>query len=1140
MSKEPVRRKAATAALDRGDRGDRRGPARRSLRRARLARGRRQARRPRLRPTAPTSSRPSPSTASPSARSSAAHDAGFFEGPLTRPQAPAAAVPRPQRRRRMVGRPTPTPSARCSGPMDDYSSARAPTCGSSTSWARTRSSHEGADGVHFAVWAPNAAPGLGGRRLQRLGRPPPPDAAAPRHRHLGDLRPRRRPRARSTSTSSSAPTARCCRSRPIPFGFGAELRPADRLGRRADSTHFAWSDAARIASAGRRPTPRRAPISIYEVHLGSWQRGDGRPLPDLRRAGRPADPLRRRHGLHPSRAAADHRASASTAPGATSRPASSRRPRRFGTPDGFARFVDGAHRAGPRRASSTGCRRTSRPTRTASPASTAPRSTSTPTRARASTRTGAPRSTISAGSEVVNFLHHQRAVLARDASTSTACASMPWPRCSTSTTRARRASGCPTSTAAARTSRRSPSCSAMNERVYGEHPGVVTIAEESTAWPRRLAAGLRRRPRLRLQVEHGLDARHAAVHARKDPVHRRWHHNEHDLRPALRLLREFRAAAHPRRGGARQGLAARQDARRRLAEVRQPARLLRLHVGLSRQEAAVHGPGVRARAREWNDEQGLDWHLLDDRLAPGRAAAGARPQPRSTASMPALHAARLRGRGLRLGRSPTTPSKSVFAWLRTAAGRSRRCWWSPTSRRCRATATASALPHAGRWREIAQHRRRALWRLAAWAISAASRRVAEPWHGQPCSATLTLPPLATLFFVSRRAEPRSPQASGRNQDGTTIAPSRRPVAQRHGLRAGRRPRQPRSMELTDRRAKPAVYFGGKSRIIDFALSNALNSGIRRIGVATQYKAHSLIRHLQRGWNFLRPERNESFDILPASQRVSETQWYEGTADAVYQNIDIIDELRARVHGHPGRRPHLQDGLRADAAAARRHRRRRDRRLPRGAAHGGHRLRRDACRRAGPDHRRSSRSPRTRRACPASPTWRWPAWASTSSAPSSCSTSCAATPPTRTRATISARTSSPTSSSTARRSRTASRSPACASDARRREAYWRDVGTVDAYWEANIDLTDVVPALDLYDHELADLDLRRDHAAGQVRPRRGRPARQGGHLAGLRRLHRLRRGAAALAAVHRRAGPLLRRRSTRRWSCPTSRSAATRG
>ena len=98
----------------------------------------------------------------------------------------------------------------------------------------------------------------------------------------------------------------------------------------------------------------------------------------------------------------------------------------------------------------------------------------------------------------------------------------------------------------------------------------------------------------------------------------------------------------------------------------------------------------------------------------------------------------------------------------------------------------------------------------------------------------------------------------------------------------------RLLELTDRRAKPAVFFGGKTRIVDFALSNAVNSGVRRIAVATQYKAHSLIRHMNRGWNFFRPERNEGFDILPASQRVAEDRWYAGTADAVYQNLDIIE------------------------------------------------------------------------------------------------------------------------------------------------------------------------------------------------------------------------------------------------------------
>ena len=98
----------------------------------------------------------------------------------------------------------------------------------------------------------------------------------------------------------------------------------------------------------------------------------------------------------------------------------------------------------------------------------------------------------------------------------------------------------------------------------------------------------------------------------------------------------------------------------------------------------------------------------------------------------------------------------------------------------------------------------------------------------------------------------------------------------------------RLKELTDRRAKPAVYFGGKSRIIDFALSNALNSGIRKMAVATQYKAHSLIRHLNRGWSFFRSERNEFLDILPASQQMDEENWYRGTADAVTQNIHIID------------------------------------------------------------------------------------------------------------------------------------------------------------------------------------------------------------------------------------------------------------
>lgn len=96
----------------------------------------------------------------------------------------------------------------------------------------------------------------------------------------------------------------------------------------------------------------------------------------------------------------------------------------------------------------------------------------------------------------------------------------------------------------------------------------------------------------------------------------------------------------------------------------------------------------------------------------------------------------------------------------------------------------------------------------------------------------------------------------------------------------------RLKHLTLWRAKPAVPFGGKFRIIDFPLSNCLNSGIRSIGVLTQYKAHSLIQHIHRGWNFLRGEFGEFVELLPAQQRI-ETSWYEGTADAVYQNLDII-------------------------------------------------------------------------------------------------------------------------------------------------------------------------------------------------------------------------------------------------------------
>ncbi len=97
----------------------------------------------------------------------------------------------------------------------------------------------------------------------------------------------------------------------------------------------------------------------------------------------------------------------------------------------------------------------------------------------------------------------------------------------------------------------------------------------------------------------------------------------------------------------------------------------------------------------------------------------------------------------------------------------------------------------------------------------------------------------------------------------------------------------RLYELTAWRAKPAVFFGGKFRIIDFALSNAINSGIRRVGVLTQYKAHSLVRHISEGWGGFKRVLHEFVEVLPASQRI-DTDWYRGTADAIYQNLDIIN------------------------------------------------------------------------------------------------------------------------------------------------------------------------------------------------------------------------------------------------------------
>ncbi|HEY8383440.1 MAG TPA: glucose-1-phosphate adenylyltransferase [Microvirga sp.] len=272
----------------------------------------------------------------------------------------------------------------------------------------------------------------------------------------------------------------------------------------------------------------------------------------------------------------------------------------------------------------------------------------------------------------------------------------------------------------------------------------------------------------------------------------------------------------------------------------------------------------------------------------------------------------------------------------------------------------------------------------------------------------------------------------------------------------------RLMELTDKRAKPAVFFGGKSRIIDFALSNALNSGIRRMAVATQYKAHSLIRHMQRGWNFMRLERNESFDILPASQRVSEEMWYAGTADAVYQNIEIIEsyapeyivilagdhiykmdyELMLQQHANQG----------ADVTVG-------CIEVPRHEASGFGVMAVDSTDRI----TSFLEKPKDPPGMPDNPDM-----ALASMGIYVFATAFLIEELKRDAA-------NPNSSrdfgkdiipdlvqhgkAVAHRF-----TQSCVRSSSEAEAYWRDVGTLDAYWDANIDLTAALPSLDLYDHE----------------------------------------------------------------------------
>lgn len=271
----------------------------------------------------------------------------------------------------------------------------------------------------------------------------------------------------------------------------------------------------------------------------------------------------------------------------------------------------------------------------------------------------------------------------------------------------------------------------------------------------------------------------------------------------------------------------------------------------------------------------------------------------------------------------------------------------------------------------------------------------------------------------------------------------------------------RLKELTDRRAKPAVYFGGKARIIDFALSNAVNSGIRRIGVATQYKAHSLIRHLQRGWSFFRAERNEALDILPASQRVDERHWYLGTADAVTQNLDIIESyaptyilILAGDHVYKQDyslmlEQHVETGADVTVGCIE---------VPRAEASAFGVMAVDASDRILDFVEKPADPP----AMPGDPTRSLASMGiyvfrtdflceilrkDAASASSEHDFGKDIIPALVARGNAYAH---PFSRS-------------CVRSAAHQKPYWRDVGTIDAFWQANIDLTDFEPELDLYDH-----------------------------------------------------------------------------
>ena len=618
---------------------------------------------------------------------------------------------RPQGRRQLGGaRPLPLPARTGrDGRLSDPRGHPSPPVGAAG--RASRSSSRQARRAFRGLGAERRA-GHGGRRLQRLGRPAPPDAAA-RRAGVWEIFIPGLSGARSTSTRSGPPTARCCRSSPTRSAPAASCRrrpPRSCVG----VDDYAWSDGEWLPARARPPVGRCAD-RIYEVHLGSWRACPRRqPLADLSRARRRSwSPYAGEMGFthvellpiteHPFDGSWGYQTIGYFAP--TSRYGT---PRRFRCTSSTA--ATSRHRRDPRlgagalpdRRDGLGRFDGTAPLRARRPAPGLPSGLG-----HADLQLRPPRG--------AQLPARQRAVLARS-TTSTACGSMRWPRCSTSTTRARRASGCPTSTAGARTSRRSTSSPAQRaglrraSRRHDRRRGVDRLA-------RRLAADLRRRPRLRLQVEHGLDARHPALHRARTRSIAATIKRPH-LRPALRLHRELRAAAvaTTRSCTARARCSARMpgDAWQKFANLRAA---IRLQWAIPARSCCSWAASSR-QWREWNH----------DRASTGTCSRSAAHKGvqllvedlnRLYREQPALHQRDCDGGGFEWI-DANDAEQSVLACLRVGS-RARAVVvvvnFTPVPREGYRVGVSAA----GLLDRAPQHRRSALWRRRASAIWAASR-----------------------------------------------------------------------------------------------------------------------------------------------------------------------------------------------------------------------------------------------------------------------------------------------------------------------------------------------------------------------------------------------------------------------------------